>query len=360
MKRKILLVAVVTSLAIPQEVHAQKWLKKLGNIAKSVLLDDHESTTSQQSSSYNSNKSISPQSSSNKVSSASANARVSDISASVTDITRFAKNWVRVGFVLHNQGSTNLCPTIKLSKAKFAGMSQPLESTYIKIDASGYNCLLDYQSITDLHSVLPASSNLKGYMIFEEVPQNVTVLERLDVNMINLATKDKGITFEEDINSPIVTKSATGGIIREFPASIPSGSICTYPDFTLKINSLRRNGNKAVLSFTLTNITSSIIRYNLGDWVAYDDSGTSYKPKGLALDMSTQGIETLYSSNGFNFLPGTSRSFTLTISNVPTSISAFSLIKIPIHLYDFGYNSIDPHVSLDISIRNTKFAVASR
>ena len=46
MKRKILLVAVVTSLAIPQEIHAQKWLKKLGNIAKSVLLDDHESTTS--------------------------------------------------------------------------------------------------------------------------------------------------------------------------------------------------------------------------------------------------------------------------------------------------------------------------
>lgn len=361
MKRTFLLVAFLMALCSPQEACAQKWLKKLGNFAKSVLLDNDNSESSQQSSSYSSNNSSSSQSSSNKSALASAQARVADISASVTDITRFGKNSVRVGFVLSNQGKTNYLPTLKLSTAKFAGMSQALESAYIKEDDREYDCLLDYNSIRDLPINIPAQSKFKGYMIFEGVPKNVTTLEQLNVNLINQVTKDGGTTFDLDINSPIVTKTAVGGSIRELPASNHGESLCTCPDLSLKVNSFRRSGNKVLLSFTLTNIASTIVDFHFNDWIAYDDSGTSYEKTGLALDISTQGNENMYSTNSrFVFEPGASRSYTLTISNVPSSTTLFSLIRIPLPLKDFTFNSGDENIRTEVCIRNAKISSTSR
>lgn len=352
MKRFIVLATALFTLGFAQEVYAQKWLKKLGKVANAILNGSESSTSS------NTSEKTTTSNASSFSHSKSSQTATAPIQVSVTDACRYGSNSVRVGFVMKNLSQTDLMPYVKASTAQFAGMSNKVQSSYISVVTDDYWSLVDYLSTTDIPTCLPAGGLLKGYMIFSELPKNVNKLEQLNLNFINPTSKDGGVTFEDKIFNPQVT-SALGVTIKPFDKADANGSLCTYPDFSLKVNSLHRSGTKVTLSFTLTN-NGPITYFSFGEWLAYDEDGNTYKQQGLSLDMSTQGINTMYSSQLFKFMTNASRTFTLTINKVPTSVNTFSLIRIPIGKKEMKQFNYDGNIYTELSIRNAKLTSASR
>ena len=164
------------------------------------------------------------------------------------------------------------------------------------------------------------------------MPNEITSFESLAFKAYFQSSTDGGYSFPIDnaVDATIETKMLPGMEISGYKASDKENCVCTNPDIELSVKSLQRSGTTVTLTFTITNKSGKVQKYNFGEWSAYDENGTTYKTpdspmRGLDISM---GNEKLWGSNIMKFVPDASATYKLNITDVPQSIKSFSLIRL--------------------------------
>ena len=361
MKRNIII--ILTSLllfGVSQDASAQKWLKTLGSIADAVLGDDNNSISSSSSSSSSSRSSS--KKSKNKAKSASSASK--HINVTLTEAVRYGQGCVRVGFVMENTSQENHQVIVKDTRITYGG--NEYYPAAANIGQYGFEFLqssfLDTPHlITYAFQRIPAGAKVKGYFYFTGVPDEITSFESLAFKAYFQSSTDGGYSFPIDnaVDATIETKMLPGMEISGYKTSDKENCVCTNPDIELSVKSLQRSGTTVTLTFTITNKSGKIQKYNFSEWSAYDENGTTYKTSGSpmrGLDMS-MGNEKLWSSNIMKFVPDASATYKLNITDVPQSIKSFSLIRILFRTSD-KTGTTDHFAKTSITIRNMDITAA--
>lgn len=156
---------------------------------------------------------------------------------------------------------------------------------------------------SDFRSI-PQDIPVKGQIYFRHVSDKDSMVKRM--KLFCRVTKDGSGEQEKDLivdNIPITPLQNTN----------MEGTKFTDPAVTMNTKGLTREGNNAILKFTLTNHDRDRYDAPVRQITAYDEEGNAYEGK---CSIGYMKLET-----------DQPQAFVITIGNVPTTVKEFSLIK---------------------------------
>lgn len=151
---------------------------------------------------------------------------------------------------------------------------------------------------------IPQDIPVKGQIYFRHVSEKDSMVKRM--KLLCRVTKDGGGEVEKNLiveNIPITPLRNTN----------MEGTKFTDSDVTMNTKGLTREGNNAILRFTLTNHDRDRYDAPVRQITAYDEEGNAYEGK---CSISYMKLET-----------DQPQAFVITIGNVPATVKKFSLIK---------------------------------
>lgn len=338
MKKKLLMCVMALTLAGAQQANAQ-FFKKLGKVAGAIL-----DAASKESESSNSSKPSKPKKT-------STNAAADMINVKVVDAVHYGKKNIRVCFLMTNSGNKTVLARITSVAARFSGNEDTRTTEAIHMSGNGLFYGGDY-----IDQRIPAGASVKGYAYFDNLEDNVSVMDAAVVNAYYALSNDGGYSFHFDsINEKTEGKSFYGCAVHPLPKSNKERCVCTYPDFELNVKSLYRYGTKVVLTFSLKNGKMPTY-FCFDDWKAYDDEGTVYKAPTLGLNMNFGTVKQynsrMYSSSTVKMQTDAEQEFQLTIDDFSTSSKTIQMIRLPLNVRNFKQGLYNHSTDTEIVFRD--------
>lgn len=338
MKKKLLMCVMALTLAGAQQANAQ-FFKKLGKVAGAIL-----DAASKESNSSSSSKPSKPKKT-------STNAAADMINVKVVDAVHYGKKNIRVCFLMTNSGNKTVLARITSAAARFSGNEDTRTTEAIHMSGNGLFFGGDY-----IDQRIPAGASVKGYAYFDNLEDNVSVMDAAVVNAYYALSNDGGYSFHFDsINEKTEGKSFYGCAVRPLPKSNKERCVCTYPDFELNVKSLYRYGTKVVLTFSLKNGKMPTY-FCFDDWKAYDDEGTVYKAPTLGLNMNFGTVKKynskMYSTSTVKMQTDAEQEFQLTIDDFSTSSKTIQMIRLPLNVRNFKQGLYNHSTDTEIVFRD--------
>lgn len=292
-KQSLLFLVCAILLGAAQPVSAQSFWKKVGKAAKSAL----EAASSIAGSSSGSSLSSSDSGSS---------ASIPGININLTSC-EFWGNWVCIDFTATNETSK----TVQAWVATGSDVALDENGTQHHVSGvfGGQTYFLD----------MPPGVPVKGYLVIDNVDRGT---QQIMVTKLNVRTNESSLGKDYSLKLPTMTVT--------YPDNTNAKNItCGLPLLQFDYKSCKRNGTDVVVEGVFTNIATKDLEIAVsGTPTVYDPSGDSYKTAGSIGDAKWEEW-----SNRLTIPKELSKRCTLTIKNVPTSITQFSYIKLP---FEYG------------------------
>lgn len=310
MKKHLIILMALLALGSVQQVHAQGWLKALGQIAKDVLGSDEQTESNSSSSS-----SSSTSSSTYKIGLGST-FNADGINIKFTGCEHYGE-FVYLYFTATNTRSSENMLRLYRNDAlnKHQEAIGPDGNSYDTDFILGGN---SYENRLKLPSGIP----IKGVFAIKEYDKSLSSIKTFKFQVGTNEHSNINEFFHFELrNIPIIAAQNTN----------LSNITCSHPRIFVQYNSCTRTGTSVVISLTLKNQASQAIKCNISydNRTAYDDNGDNYTPK-VTLSSSTGVLQ-----------PGIPVKTTITIPNVPRNITNMSYVKVPFYDGDSQKFSIE-------------------
>lgn len=282
----------------------------------------------------------------------STNAAAEMISIKVVDAVHYGNKNIRVCFLMTNSGKKTVLARLTSAAARFSGNEDTRMTEAIHMSGNGLFSGGDY-----IDQRIPAGASVKGYAYFDNLEDNVSVMDAAVVSAYYALSNDGGYSFQFDpIHEKTESKAFYGCAVRPFPKSNKEKCVCTYPDFELNVKSLYRYGTKVVLTFSLKNGRMPTY-FSFDDWKAYDEEGMMYKAPttlGLNINFGTvkQYNKRMYSSSTVKMQTDAEQEFQLTIDDFSTSSKTIQMIRLPLNIKNFKRGLFGNSTDTEIVFRN--------
>ena len=294
--KKSIIFALLLSLLSVQQIHAQKWLKKLGKVAENVLANDQKTINKASGSIPGCTV---------KYTSCVANGNDVHINFVITNTT---SSDVHILFNFYDDGSCAFDSKNAKHKTHF----------YI-----GGKKLDHYNSYA-----LPSNVPVKGIMVIEDVDRTIKQL-----NSTIIKGKANDMEFALSLPTQVIadTKNTNSDYVT-----------CSLPELQFNFLKCVRQGKNVVITATFKNNSNKEYSVCSGNKNAtvYDNEGESYE---FDRDASFLGKNRWISYDGITLLCGVPMKATFVIPNVSTSATDFSVIKIPFTYY-YNDNSTEQFI----------------
>lgn len=290
--KKSIIFALLLSLLSVQQIHAQKWLKKLGKVAETVLTNDQKTT--------------------NKASGSIPGCTVKYTSCVANG------NDVHINFVITNTTSSEL----KMYFNAFDDGSCAFDSKNVKHTMHFYLGGDKLGHYSD--KMLPPNVPVKGIMVIEDVDRTIK-----QINSTLVKGKANDVEFAIKLPTQVVAdvKNTNSDLVT-----------CSLPELQFNFLKCVRQGRNVVITATFKNIGNK--EYEIS---AYGDTPTIYDDGGDAYECDQEttllGKNRWLGYNWYTLLAGIPMKATFVIKNVSTSATEFSVVKIPFKYKSNGETS---------------------
>ena len=294
--KKSIIFALLLSLLSVQQIHAQKWLKKLGKVAENVLANDQKTTSK-------------------------ASGSIPGCTVKYTSCVANG-NDVHINFVITNTTSSEL----KMHFNAFDDGSCAFDSKNVKHQMHFYLGGEKLGNYSD--KMLPSNVPVKGIMVIEDVDRTIK-----QINSTLVKGKANDVEFAIKLPTQVVAdvKNTNSDLVT-----------CSLPELQFNFLKCVRQGKNVVITATFKNNSNKEYSVCSGNKNAtvYDNEGESYE---FDRDASFLGKNRWISYNGITLLCGVPMKATFVIPNVSTSATDFSVIKIPFTYY-YNDNSTEQFI----------------
>lgn len=293
-------------------INAQSFLKKLGKaVTKAVETVVENPQQSSNNSSGNTSKS----------------GTIPGVTMKITSVEHWGSG-VRVLFSVTN--TTDKALIINFDSQ--LGSSNEHNVIAYGTDGTSYSCRVPGFGTAeaigyDTTCEVPAGLTIKGRMFINDVAENTNYLRQIVFGGSYHAPVSPGNMVTDAKYFRYVFSNANNQIAITTVKNTNADNVtCNLPVLNVAIGTAQRQGNNVVFNYTLTNRTDSEMRFDrLTDVTIYDTEGNKYD---ASLNIAGKKIGSDYT---YTSLPAQIPvKCILTILNVPSTISTFRLVRLPL------------------------------